>query len=202
MWRQDFEAATEPTAATAAALAIARRFGESVRKVTGLQSTGIPVRQRPGHLPKYLLMLFSSDQKAHWDFADQASKAHVDWLYHCDRADYEANVQRHEEHGILELFAAPEPKKDDIDEQLRSEAEEYLPDHLGQLIDGLGSLQLIDATEEAYGEMLGRARVMHLRAAIRHLHERGLIDDDGKGDFWTRTVRWRGAPPSGHASPE
>jgi hypothetical protein len=54
-------------------------------------------------------MLFSADQKAHWDFADQASKAYVDWLHHCDREDYEANVRFHEEQGLIELFATPEP---------------------------------------------------------------------------------------------
>ncbi|MCC5952788.1 MAG: hypothetical protein JJU45_11905 [Acidimicrobiia bacterium] len=44
-------------------------------------------------------MLFSKDDRAHWDVADRAAKAHVDWLHHCDSADYEANLQRDEALG-------------------------------------------------------------------------------------------------------
>lgn len=191
-WRDDFERATAPNAPTEAALAVARRFGESVRRATGLQSTGVPVRQRPGQLPKYLLMLFSADQKAHWDFADLASKAHVDWLYHCDREDYEANVRFREEQGLIELFASPEPSMKDIDEQLRRDALAYLPDHLSRLIRGRGSLRPLDDVEAVYGEMLGRARVTHVRAAINELHDAGSLDAGGSGDFWLRTFRWTG----------
>jgi len=60
-WREDFERATAPNAPTEAALAVARRFGESVGRATGIQSTGVPVRQRPGQLSKYLLMPEASD---------------------------------------------------------------------------------------------------------------------------------------------
>ena len=189
-WRDDFERATAPNAPTEAALFVARRFGESVRRATGLQSTGVSVRQRPGQLPKYLLMLFSANQKAHWDFADQASKAYVDWLYHCDREDYEANVRFREEQGLQELFASPEPSKRDIDEQLRGDAATYLPDHLAEVLQIRGSLCPLDAVEDVYGEMLGRARVTHVRAALKHLHDAGLIEDDGTRNFWERTIRW------------
>lgn len=192
-WREDFELATAPNAPTEAALAVARRFGESVRGATNIQSTGMPVRQRPGQLPKYLLMLFSADQKAHWDFADQASKAYVDWLYHCDREDYEANVRFREEQGLMELFASPEPNMQDIDDQLRRDAATYLPGHLELVLRGRGSLRPVDAVEVVYGEMLGRARVTHVRAAIKALHDAGAVDDDGTREFWTRVIRWTGA---------
>ncbi len=183
-WRDDFERATAPNAPTEAALVVARRFGESVRRATGLQSTLVSVRQRPGQLPEYLLMLFSANQKAHWDFADQASKAYVDWLYHCDREDYDANVRLREEHGLIELFASAEPNKEDIDYQLCRDAAAYLPDHLIEVLRDRGSLRPVDAVEDVYGEMMGRARVMHVRAAIKHLHHAGLTDDDGTREFW------------------
>jgi three-Cys-motif partner protein len=189
-WRDDFVGAIEPYAPTEAALATARRFGGSVGEVTRVQSTGVPVRQRPGQLPKYLLMLFSADQQAHWDFADQASKAYVDWLHHCDREDYLANVRYRDSQGLLELFPSPEPRIEDIDDQLKREAAEYLPHHLSSVIKQHGSICLVDDVEEAYGAMAGRARVTHLRAAVKYLHRTGSIDDDGKGDFWTRTIRW------------
>jgi three-Cys-motif partner protein len=191
-WRDDFERATDPNAPTEAAIDVARRFGESVRLSTGIRSTAVSVRQRPGQLPKYLLMLFSADQKAHWDFADQASKAYVDWLYHCDREDYEANVRLREDQGLIELFASPEPSTKDIDDQLRRDAAACLPDHLASLLRRRSSLRPVDAVEDVYGEMLGRARVTHLRAAVKQLHDANLVDDDGTGSFWTRTIRWTG----------
>ena len=192
-WREDFEAADAPNAPTKAALAAAQRFGESVRHATAIQSTGVPVRQRPGQLPKYLLMLFSANKRAHWDFADQASKAYVDWLYHCEREDYEANVRVRDEQGLMELFPSPEPNTEDIDEQLRRDAATYLPRHLETTLRSRGSLRPVEAVEATYGEMLGRARVTHVRAAIMSLHDTGSVDDDGIGDFWTRIMRWTGA---------
>jgi three-Cys-motif partner protein len=191
-WRDDFERATAPNVPTEAAVAMARRFGESVHLATSIRSTAVPVRQRPAHLPRYLLMLFSGDQKAHWDFADLASKAHVDWLYHCDREDYEANVRFREEQGLIELFASPEPNMKDIDEQLHRDALAYLPDHLAGLLRGRRSLRPLDDVEAVYGEMLGRARVTHVRAAINELHDSGSLDAGAGGDFWLRTFRWTG----------
>jgi three-Cys-motif partner protein len=191
-WRDEFEGATSANAPTEAAVRIARQFGQSVRASTGVHSTSVPVRQRPGQLPKYLLMLFSANQQAHWDFADLASSAYVDWLYHCDREDYEANVRLRDEHGLLELFSSPEPNRDDTDKRLRLEAAEYLPDYLRDVMQRAGALRPIDSIEVVYGEMLGRARVTHLRAAIKQLHAAGVVDDDGRGDFWERVITWTG----------
>ncbi len=138
-------------------MTLAARFGESVTNATKCKSTGVPVRNRPGQLPKYLLMLFSTDERAHWDFADQASKAYVDWLYYCTHEEYKANVQHREGQGLLELFPSPEPEPSEIDAQLNAEAGDYLPGHLGDVLYQRGPLRLVDAVEDVYGEMLGRA---------------------------------------------
>ena len=187
-WRGDFEAADQSGEPTAAAITVANRFGRSVHQATGMRCTGVPVRQRPGQLPKYLLMLFSANAEAHWDFADQASSAYVDWLHFCDRADYEANLAHREAQGLIELFPTSEPTRDDVDDALASEAERYLASHLLELLTSRGQLRPLDEVENVYGTMLGRARAKHLRAAVKHLHDDGRIDDDGKGDFWKRTI--------------
>lgn len=188
-WRVNFELATQENAPTEAAVAVARRFGESVRRSTGIQSTGIPVRQRPGQLPKYLLMLFSGDREAHWDFANHAAKAYVDWLHYCDREDYEEHVRWREARGLIELFASAEPDSAEIDEQLRLDATAYLPGHLTDVVRRRGSLRPVDAVDDVYGDMLGHARVTHVRSAIKELHRSGVIVDDGAGEFWNRTIR-------------
>ncbi len=143
-------------------------------------------------MPRYLLMLFSADEKAHWDFADVASKAHVDWLHHCDTEDYEANVQLNESHGVRPLFEDAAPRLEDVDKQLQRGASEYLRGHLAELLRRRGSIRPVEEIEEVYGEMLGRARITHVRAAVKALHTAGQTDDDGIGDFWLRTLRWTG----------
>jgi len=191
-WEEAFETVGAPGASTSAALAVARRFGSSVRDATGVRSTAIEVRQRPDQLPKYLLMLFSKNDRAHWDFADQAAKAYVDWLHHCDSADYEANLRSEEDAPRFPGFELPAPEREDIEDRLRLETEHYLADHLGRLLTTSGPLRPVERLTDVYGDMLGRARVAHLRTSIKALHAAGKIDDDGIGDFWNRTISWCG----------
>jgi hypothetical protein len=41
-----------------------------------------------------------------------------------------------------------------------------------------------------YGTLLGQASEKHVRAAIKKLHDEGLVGNDGKGkDFYTRPVQ-------------
>jgi hypothetical protein len=126
--------------------------------------------------------------------ADQAAKAYVDWLHHCDSADYEANLQRDEALGRLSLFEEPAPDRDDLEERLRIEAEAYLVSHLADVVRVSGVVRPIDRLQEVYGDMLGRARATHLRSAVKSLHAAGEIDDDGAGSFWERTIRHVPAP--------
>jgi len=191
-WEEAFEAVEAPGAPTSAALDVAQRFGASVRAATDVRSTAIEVRQRPDQLPKYLLMLFSRNDRAHWDFADQAGSAYVDWLHHCDRADYEANLRRNEDEGRLPLPPEPAPDREDLEERLGRHAEHYLIGHLADIVRGTGAVCPIDQLEEVYGAMLGRARATHVRAAFKRLHAEGRTDDDATGEFWWRTIRWTG----------
>ena len=192
-WRAAFRRADTPNAPTEAALHAAHMFGDSVAQSTGVRSTAVEVRQRPGQLPKYLLMLFSRVRQAHWDFADQAAKAYVDWLHHCDQEDFRANTARLGGQGVLEIFAATEPAVEDAESSVRTRARGYLPRHLTELLQERGAVRPIDAIGDFYGQLLGQARVTHLRAALKELHDQGLIDDDCKRDFWNRQIRWTGS---------
>jgi three-Cys-motif partner protein len=191
-WRTPFEGAVRSGQPTSAAMEVARIFGESITSAVPMKRTAVPVRQRPDQLPKYLLMLFSNDEKAHWDFADVASKAHVDWLHHCDTADYEANVKRAEHHGVQQLFKDEAPRPEDVAKQLEEEANQYFPPHLLALLAEHGSVRPVEMIEDVYGKMLGRARTTHIRAALRALHASGRIEDDGSREFWMRTLKSAG----------
>lgn len=125
-------------------------------------------------------------------FADLASSAYVDWLHRCDTDDYEANLQRSEAGGLQLLFKDPVPTREDVDERLQREAEGYLPGNIERLLRRRGTIRPVQDIDEVYGEMLGRARVTHVRAAIKALHAASETDDDGTGDFWLRSLRWTG----------
>lgn len=137
-------------------------------------------------------MLFSRNDRADWDFADQAAKAYVDWLHHSGSADYEANIQRDEALGRLSLFEDPAPDCDDLEERLRIEAESYLTTHLADVVRVAGGVRPIDRLGEVYGDMLGRARATHVRSALEILYAEGKTSEYAKGEFWMRTIRWAG----------
>lgn len=192
IWRAAFTASSGTEgAATQAALTVAHAFATQIAVEAGVFATSIPVRRRPEHLPTYLLTLFSGDRKAHWGFADMAGKTYVDWLHHCDREDFEANLQRDQELGLLKLIEDQEPEIEKIDRLLAQEAAVYFADHLPRALERHGSLRPIDHLEELYGGMLGRARELHLRNAFKSLHHRGLTDDGATGQEWMeRTFTW------------
>jgi len=116
--------------------------------------------------------------------------AYVDWLHHCDTIDYQANLQAREASGIQTLFEDPAPDRSNVEALLESEAIGYLTTRVVDIIHRHRRIRLIDRIEDVYGEMLGRARIRHLRKAIRALHTEGLIDDNGVGDFHCRNIQW------------
>ncbi len=191
-WREKFANANKSGESTKAAMSVSTQFSTSVSNESSAISTSIVVRQRPGHLPKYKLILFSKNQKAHWDFADQASMAYVDWLHHCDKKDYERNLQLKATSGLQTLFQEDIPDRSNVEELLESEALEYLKDHVSSIIKEQRCIRLIDHIEDVYSAMLGKARTRHLRQVINLLHTEGLIDDNGQGDFCDREICWIG----------
>lgn len=200
VWRAPFETSSgSDGAATEAAITVARSFAHDVcGSSAGLRATSIPVRRRPEHLPTYLLTLFSADHKAHWGFADMAGKTYVDWLHHCDTEDFNANLRRDRDLGILRLIEEPEPEVGSIDQLLADRAREHFAMHLPDVVERHGSLRPIDCFEELYGAMLGQARELHLRDAFKRLHAGGRIDDHCKGQDWMeRTIRWTRPVPGG-----
>lgn len=191
-WRDDFDMAIGPGAPTEAAIATAKRFGDSIMMETEMRSTAVPVRQRPDQLPKYLLMLISNDKKAHWDFADVSGNAYMDWLHHCDTEDFKANMRLNERYGVQQLFQDEAPRLEDVAKELQIEANEYLPTHLSCLLKQRAFIRPVDAIEDVYGMMLGRARTTHVRAAIKSLYAAGEVDDNGSRDFWMREIKGTG----------
>lgn len=194
-WRTAFRTGSlRGRIATRTAVDVAHALGEHLQATTSTRSTSIPVRQRPDQLPKYLLTLLSREPsgKAHWDFASLAAKAHVEWLHYCDTADYDAYMALNDQAGVLELFPPPRPDLDVIAKKHGAVVDRVLAPRLTRLLQERRTMRLLDDIEVTYGETLGIAGEPDVRRVIKQLHGRGLIDDDGVGDFYTRTITWTG----------
>lgn len=190
-WRTPFATSTDPTRT---AIDVASAFARRTCELTGMRSTSIAVRQQPGQQPKYLLMLFSADPtgEAHWDFADMAAKAHIDWLLHCDTADYEAEMAALDSNGLLQLIPKERPTSEEIEKQVVASNNFMMHGHLKRLFEERRSLRPIDDIPAVFGYLLGTAGPPSVRAAIKRLHSEGSVDDNGVGDFHARTIRWTG----------
>lgn len=192
-WRDIFLDGTRRGAsATSSALEVCRSFVAKIASEAGMAATSIDVRARPDHQPKYSLVLFSRDRKAHWDFADQAGLAHLDWLLHCERTDFDAYIQTTNDLGILTLFpdetAPVRPTAEAIAEKVGATAVRSLVHHLSALIVSSGPIRLVDDPTASYGPWLGRARQTHIRTALKLLYAEGRINDAAKGDYWLRPI--------------
>src|SRR5690606_30879415 len=83
----------------------------------------------------------------------------------------------------------------EIDRLLKAAASEYLDERVKEILRTRSQVCPVDDFVDLYGEMLGRARAMHLGASFRRLHDLGLTDDDAKGAKWfTRPIHWAGTP--------
>ncbi len=189
-WRAHFQHAHEEGASTRAAIAVAHEFGTAVRAATDVPSLSIPVAHRPTHLPRYMLTLFSRDPvgRSLWDFADHAGKAYVDWLEHCETADYNANVASLEAVGVMTLFD-DRPTRSRIEDMVDEAARRRLREHLIAVLHEEGQIVPRQSVERTYGSTLGAAREKHVRAALKALIDDGLVNGDVSGTFAPRTFR-------------
>jgi three-Cys-motif partner protein len=180
--------------ATRAAIAVAHDFDELVKRQTSVPSLSIPVSPRPGQLPKYSLTLFSRDPvgQSRWDFADQAGKAYVDWLLHCESEDYEANMAALDEQGLIRLFPVDEPPTvERVSAAIDARSAWHFDHHLRDVFTSHDALRPRDEVELMYGDLLGKARATHVRQALKRLHDAGHLDDDASGAFQNRILRWK-----------
>ena len=139
-------------------------------------------------------MLFSSDPwRSPLGLRRQASKAYVEWLLHCDTADFQANVEAIERSGVMSLFdPEPAPTIEQIERSIGDEAHQYLLRHLPELLSDPRSVRLVDDVQAVFGRMLGRAGPPAVRRVVKELHGDALVDNDGRGDFHLRSISWTG----------
>jgi three-Cys-motif partner protein len=184
-WWQDHFAAVlderDTQRATDAAMRVADRYRQMVTDGTSFVSVSMPVRPRPGRLPKYVLVLFTRHLEGVWAFADALGKAGVDWNEAWMRQGFAGNG------------GSRSPSLFDEDPSIVFDRERYEPDHRDQwiatiagniraMVEAGSRFRIADRVLEVYGDTLGSAWIPHVRAAVQQLHREGVIVNDGKGD--------------------
>lgn len=184
--------------ATDVALRVAQRFCNDLGRQTGYRTVAMPVRPEQDHAPKYVLVLFTKNDHGVWCFADALGRAGRDWqeALHDERArSAAARVagRLDDDFGLFELddLAPAPPAAFDPEQYERDNRDRWvatIADNLHRLFSTHGGLRLVNHIDEVYGRVLGQAWERHVRAAVKRLHNTGLILDDGKNDFWLRHV--------------
>ncbi|MGH3614182.1 MAG: three-Cys-motif partner protein TcmP [Pseudonocardia sp.] len=203
--------------ATDVAMRVAHRFCEGLGRQTGYRAVAMPVRPERGRAPKYILALFTKNDHGVWYFADTLGRAGRNW----QQALYDEQVRTSaeklaarlgEDLGLFELadLAPAPPPPFDFAEYERENRDQWVDTIAGNvhrlLAAGGSGLRLVDHIDAVYGEVLGQAWERHVRAAVKRLHKRGLILDDGTREFWRRPItvkipRHRPPPPGDAVTP-
>ncbi|QFU90933.1 three-Cys-motif partner protein TcmP [Amycolatopsis sp. YIM 10] len=195
-WQKHFEPVTDATderRATEAALAVAAEYQAGIRRDAHCMSLSMPIRHKPNQLPKYLLVLFTRHQDGLWWFADAVGKAGREWEGAWRGAELRQAKQRAEKNDEDALFSAeqllPEPDSFDIDEyvkQNRASWERIIGQNIRRVLDLEGSFVLAQRLDEVYARVFGAASYVHVRAAVKSLHEQQVVQNTGKGNYFFR----------------
>jgi len=192
-WEEHFAAVSDESdqgRATRAAMTVADRYRTMVADRTGFMSVSMPVRPRPDLLPKYILVLFTRHAEGVWCFADALGKATREW-----HAAWMAEVWSRDSAPRQPTLFDLEPEVFDPDRYERDSKPAWVKTIAGNILrltETIGPFRIADRVPEVYGTTLGSAWIPHVKAAVRNLHDQGLIVNDGKGDrFHYAVIRRR-----------
>ncbi|MEU7553162.1 three-Cys-motif partner protein TcmP [Streptomyces sp. NPDC044571] len=175
-WQQEFlDSANNPEAVDR----ITDEFAKRVGKAVGAGSWTVEVRNRADLQVAYHLVHFSRHKDGLWLFGEAASLAQVEWRRAClppsspdmlfNPADAFAEEEEVRRLGWIKT--------------IRANLEDLLHRH--------GSFVVGDHQSEVLAGVLGEAREMHVRAAIKELYKEGKTSCTGVGDV--RKLRVTGA---------
>lgn len=153
----------------------------------------VPVFDKVGGHPEYLLLHFTRHHDGRWEFHEALSLATREWREACAKAAGPSKQEQLAALGVLPFEGMDDPVPFEEDESAWvDEIAANLRAELGQ-----GTPFVVqDRTGEVFGRTLGLARSMHVRKGVKRLHKAGETATDGKGDIQTMVIR----PPSSPAA--
>ncbi|WP_075890630.1 three-Cys-motif partner protein TcmP [Actinomyces provencensis] len=173
-WRDFFSDYTKDDGPTAPERArnVAKEYAKRVRETSHYSSIMTPVRRSPTTQPIFYLILFFRHVDAAWAFVESHSKALEEWRRTCFLAEQKKMT------GTFDIFPDLEEVRFKSDEdQLKARWIAEIKTNLEKLVsERTGTtVSLASKIEAVYGETLGAAREMHLRAAWKELARDGLV---------------------------
>lgn len=179
-WHEEFLSARDNAEAVER---IADGFLDRVCRAAKTGGWSVPVRNRSDHQPVYHLVFFTRHREGLYLFGDALSLAQQEWRRACQPPPREEQPTLF---GDIDMFA--------IEETARVER---WVDAIAANIERLlvqGDFVVGEKYTAVFGDTIGEARQMHVRAAIKRLYAAGRTSCNGKGNV----VDLRVTRPSGN----
>jgi three-Cys-motif partner protein len=151
----------------------------------------VPVFDRIGGRPEYLLLHFTQHPDGRWEFHQALSGATREWREACHLMHPDKKRQL-ERLGQQPLEGLEEPQPFEEDEQ--AWVEELVRNV--QVLLAVGEpVRVLDRMREVFGQALGLARETHLRKALRQLWKAERLRNEPKGPLQGYVIAPRGTTP-------
>ncbi|MFF4589723.1 three-Cys-motif partner protein TcmP [Streptomyces sp. NPDC001388] len=148
---------------------ITHGFVERVRRAVGSGAAAIQVRNRAHHQVAYHLVLFSRHRDGLWLFGEAASLSQVEWR----RAQLPPPND--------EMLWSPVDTFEDEEAQRARKWVRTIRGNIEKLLRERGTFTVDDHQSEIMQGVLGEAREMHIRAALKELYREGKTTCNGVG---------------------
>lgn len=172
--------------------AIATEYRRRLVEATGARWSGwtVPVADRIGGRPEYLLLHFTQHQDGHWEFHQALSGATRDWR----EAAHAAHPDRRRQLEELGQFPFEELDQPPFEEDEVAWVEEIARNVQAILAAGRPLTVQADMAS-VFGKTLGLARETHLRKALRRMWKAEQLLNEPKGDLQRYLIAPRPTPP-------
>lgn len=177
VWREN---AADPAAAEQA---VVFEYARRLAQPTGTGWWAVDVRPRPDRRPVYYLLFFSRHPDGLQIFGETVSLGLSKWRMWVARAQWAREDSLFDSASIEEQIAAEEARLvDSWVDQLERNVREILAA-------GADSFTVRSRYGEVYAGVVGVAREMHLRKALKRIYEEGLLAAKPTGDLMQYVVR-------------
>lgn len=186
-WRRHFEPGRSPDDA---AHLVAREYAERVRKATGCNVFGIPIRKQAGDKPLFFLFLFYPRQLAGWKYNEAVSLGQEEWRSVLWGLDIEEAAEEDELDPRLGVSRADELRDafKASEAQFADDAVDSIKHSIATLLETRDKLYVQRDFAAILGTSVGEGREKHLRRAWKELAAEGTTIAPPTGKLEKATI--------------
>jgi three-Cys-motif partner protein len=171
---------------------IATEYRHRLEAATGGKWSGwtVPVADKIGARPEYLLLHFTQHPDGHWEFHQSLSLATREWR----EAAHAAHPDERRQLEELGQFAFEDFDQPEFEEDEAAWVEE-LAKNVAVIL-ASGRPQVVQSDMKAlFGKTMGLAREHHLRKALKPMYKAGQLANEPKGDLQRYVIARATTPP-------